>query len=415
MKAAILTIGDELLNGQTVDTNSAWIGQELSAIGVPVTAKMSIPDRMQDIHDGLDTLYRMAEIVIITGGLGPTEDDVTKQSIASYLDDELIFSQETYDRLASYFKKRGRTPLEAHKQQCRLPSSAQLITNERGTAPGMWIRKGDRYLLSMPGVPYEMKGIMKGGGLDLIADLNTDTYIDYQILKTVGIGESQIAERIQPILKTLPDNIGIAYLPGVASVKLRLTASGQNENHLKEINAKAADEIEANLGDYVYGRGDITLQEAVGELAVQRGWMIGTAESCTGGHISQLITSISGSSRYFKGSVIAYANDVKTDVLKVSTSSLEAHGAVSEQVVQQMVEGLIDHLEVDVAVAVSGIAGPTGGTPEKPVGTIWMAVGSRQEVKTKKLMLSKNRELNIRYTALLALDMMRRFMMKTSV
>jgi len=313
---------------------------------------MSVSDQTEAIHHGLESLYKDADLVIITGGLGPTEDDVTKKSLAAYLGDNLVFSQETYDRLARMFERYGRSPLEAHRQQCMLPSSAQLITNKRGTAPGMWMQKGDRYLLSMPGVPSEMKGLMLGGGLQRIADLNPDTLIDYQIIKTVGIGESVISERIQPILTTLPDHIEMG--------------------------------------------------------------MIGTAESCTGGHISQLITSISGSSKYYKGSVIAYANEVKTDILGVPTSTLEKHGAVSEPTVRQMVLGLIDHLDVDIAVAVSGIAGPTGGSPEKPVGTIWMAVGNKSEVVTRKLSLSKNRELNIRYTAVFALDMMRRFLLKQS-
>jgi len=414
MKVAILTIGDELLNGQTIDTNSAWIGEKLAGIGVKVSAKMSVSDQTEAIHHGLESLYKDADLVIITGGLGPTEDDVTKKSLAAYLGDNLVFSQETYDRLARMFERYGRSPLEAHRQQCMLPSSAQLITNKRGTAPGMWMQKGDRYLLSMPGVPSEMKGLMLGGGLQRIADLNPDTLIDYQIIKTVGIGESVISERIQPILTTLPDHIEIAYLPGVGSVKLRLTATGQSEDDVRGANANAAALIEAELGDYVYGRGDITLQEAVGQLAKDKGWMIGTAESCTGGHISQLITSISGSSKYYKGSVIAYANEVKTDILGVPTSTLEKHGAVSEPTVRQMVLGLIDHLDVDIAVAVSGIAGPTGGSPEKPVGTIWMAVGNKSEVVTRKLSLSKNRELNIRYTAVFALDMMRRFLLKQS-
>ena len=414
MQAAILTIGDELLNGQTVDTNSAWIGQELGAIGVKVTAKMSVSDSKDAIQHGLDTLYRDANLVIITGGLGPTDDDVTKKSIADYLGDELVFSEETYDRLAGFFKKRGRTPLDAHRQQCMLPSSAELITNQRGTAPGMWIQQGERYMLSMPGVPAEMKGLMKGGGLQRIADLNPDRYIDYQIIKTVGTGESVISERTQPILKNLPDHMEMAYLPSIGSVKLRLTAIGHDEAQVKADNAQVAAQIEAELGDLVYGRGDITLQESVGRLAMDRGWMIGTAESCTGGHISQLITSKSGSSRYYKGSVIAYANEIKTDILGVSTVVLQENGAVSEPVVRQMVLGLIDHLGVDLAVAVSGIAGPTGGTPEKPVGTIWMAVGTANQVITKKLSLSKTRDLNIRYTAVAALAMMRRFMMKTS-
>jgi len=407
IKAAILTIGDELLNGQTIDTNSAWISQELGSFGIQITCKMSVSDQEKAIRHGLDTLYVDANIVIVTGGLGPT-----KRSLANYFGDELIFSEKTYDRLAAYFSKRGRTPLEAHRQQCMLPKSAELISNDRGTAPGMWIAHDERYLLSMPGVPSEMKGIMHNGGLERISALNTDTHIDYQILRTIGIGESMVAERIRPILQKMPDHIQIAYLPGIASVKLRLTAVGQNKELLETSNALVAEQIKEELGDYVYGEGDLTIQEVIGQLARERDCMIGTAESCTGGHISQLITSISGSSSYYKGSVIAYANEVKTNILGVSLDDLEQHGAVSEPVVQQMVKGLIDHIGVDLAVAVSGIAGPNGGTPTKPVGTIWIAVGDKTRTETKKLSISKNRELNIQYTAVYALDLLRRFLQK---
>ena len=376
MKAAILTIGDELLNGQTIDTNSAWIGIELAKVGVEVAAKMSVSDQDESIRMGLDVLYKSAAVVLVTGGLGPTQDDVTKKSLAKYFEDELVFSNETYDRLSNMFEKRGRKPLEAHRQQCMLPNTAELIINKRGTAPGMWMQKGGKYLLSMPGVPAEMKGIMTDGGLDIIAKLNPDIHIDYRIIKTAGIGESMIAERIADILKSLPAYQSIAYLPGRASVKLRLTAIGSDAAQIESDNDQVAFQIKEILGDFVYASGDHTLQEVVGQLALQKGWMIGTAESCTGGHIAQLITSISGSSRYYKGSVIAYAIEIKTDILGVSTVVLQENGAVSEPVVRQMVLGLIDHLGVDLAVAVSGIAGPTGGTPEKPVGTIWMAVGT---------------------------------------
>lgn len=248
MKAAILTIGDELLNGQTVDTNSAWIGQELSKIGIEVASKMSVSDQDEVIRNALDTLYNISDLVIVTGGLGPTKDDVTKQSLAAYFDDDLIFSEETYERLASMFSKRGRKPLEAHRQQCMLPSTAELILNNRGTAPGMWMSAGERYLLSMPGVPAEMKGLMREGGLDRIAALNPDIHINYQIIKTAGVGESVVSERIAHIIDDLPGYVSIAYLPGRASVKLRLTAIGSDKELIKTTNEKAAADIKSILG-----------------------------------------------------------------------------------------------------------------------------------------------------------------------
>lgn len=410
MKAAILTIGDELLNGQTIDTNAAWMGRELNLIGVSINSKLSVGDEAQAIREGLDYSFRHASLVIITGGLGPTKDDITKQCLADYFDDELTFHQQSYDRIEAYFRSTKRQPTEAHRQQCHMPSKAELIENQRGTAPGMWFAEGDKFLLSMPGVPSEMKGLMKNGGLNKIDAVNTQQNIYHYIIQTAGMGETYIAEQIADVVASFPEFLSIAYLPGLASVKLRLTAIGSDAGQIKNETEALGAKIVSILGDAVFALGNSTLEEVIGQIAIEKGLLLGTAESCTGGNISRLLTSIPGSSAYYKGSIIAYANDVKMNELNVSEDTLNNHGAVSEETVTEMVKGLITRLQVDVAVAVSGIAGPSGGTPEKPVGTIWIAVGSGTRLKTKKLQLVKNRDLNIKYTSVIALNELRRFL-----
>ncbi len=410
MNAAILTIGDELLNGQTIDTNAAWMGQELNLIGVSITSKLSVGDDEQAIRDGLDYSFKQASLVIVTGGLGPTKDDITKQCLAQYFDDELTFHQGSYDRIEAYFSRTNRQPTEAHRQQCYMPSKAELIENQRGTAPGMWFAEDGKFLLSMPGVPSEMKGLMKNGGLSKIDAVNTQQNIYHYIIQTAGMGETYIAEQIEEIVASFPEFLSIAYLPGLASVKLRLTAIGSDAVLIKNETEALGAKVVSILGDAVYALGNSTLEEVIGQIAKEKDLTLGTAESCTGGNISRLLTSIPGSSAYYKGSIVAYANEVKKEELNVSEETLKNHGAVSEETVTEMVNGLIERLKVDVAVAVSGIAGPSGGTPEKPVGTIWLAIGSKDRLVTKKLQLVKNRDLNIKYTSVIALNELRRFL-----
>lgn len=410
MDAAILTIGDELLNGQTVDTNSAWIGQQLNKIGVQVTTKLSVGDTEKDIIEGLNYAFLNSRLVIVTGGLGPTHDDITKKVLADYFDDKLVFHEPSFERIKTYFNASGRVPREAHRLQCYMPSNCTLLLNKRGTAPGMWFEKNETFLLSMPGVPSEMKGIMEDLALAKISSKNPDQYIKHFIIQTIGIGETSVAEKIADIIEEFPTELGIAYLPGVASVKLRLTGKGSDRQFIDTRVEFFGNRIMQRIQMYVFGLGDTTIEEVVGKMAKERGISIGTAESCTGGLIAARLTSISGSSAYYKGSVVAYSNDVKSDHLNVSRITLMEKGAVSEATVSQMVAGLIEKLSVDVAVAVSGIAGPTGGTKEKPVGTIWIAVGNKNQTVTRMLQLTKNRDLNIQYTVAIALDQLRLFM-----
>ncbi len=414
MKAAILTIGDEILNGQTLDTNSAWLGRKLHEIGISVEMRLSVGDTHEEIINGFDQLFVKVPVVISTGGLGPTKDDVTKKAIVEYFKDKMVFNQQVYDRIVDYFEKTGRKPTKAHKAQSNMPQKAVLINNNHGTAPGMWLQDDKSILLSLPGVPVEMKGIMIDGGLTKLEALNSSQKIHFRVIQTVDLGETRIAEQIEDILEEFPPEIQIAYLPGLGAVKLRLTGKGEDDDYLKSQLEIFNNRIAERLGEVVFGYGEIKLEEVIGQIAIEKGLTIGTAESCTGGAIASRITSVPGSSAYFEGSVVSYSNDIKSEILGVDKYTLESKGAVSKETVEQMVQGLIRTLSVDVAVAVSGIAGPNGGTPDKPVGTVWMAVGNKQRIVFKVVHLAKNRNLNIQYSVIKALDMLRLFMLDTN-
>ena len=410
MKASIITIGDELLNGQTIDTNSAWISRELNSIGIEVIFKMTPPDSIEDIEASLSHCSSISDVVMITGGLGPTHDDVTKKALVKFTEDEFLFNPEVFEDIKEYFKKIGRIPTEAHRLQCYLPSKAELLHNSRGTAPGMMIEFRDTLIISMPGVPGEMKTIMQNEAIPRLADLNNHKHIYHYIIQTAGIGESVLSEEIADIIDSFPSEISLAYLPGIASVKLRLTGIGTSATSLANLVHGFGRQIEDRIGDVVFGHNSDTLEEVVGRICLNNKLKIGTAESCTGGNIAARLTRVPGASRYFEGSIVSYSNDVKMNTLSVAPSTLEKVGAVSEETVQEMVSGVIERLHVDIGIAVSGIAGPSGAVPGKPVGTIWVAVGNKQRTVTKKLQLARDRERNIQYTTVLALNQLRLFL-----
>lgn len=411
MTATIITIGDELLYGQTIDTNSAWLGQQLNQIGIRIHETIAVGDIQEDILSALKRANQNSKFVIVTGGLGPTKDDITKATFAQFMNVELIFSQETYDHILSYFAQRNRKPTQAHHHQSFMPSNAILLTNGVGTAPGMWMEYQDSYFLSMPGVPSEMKQIMLDEGLQKIQNLSTQEFIRHAFIRTLGVGETIISQKIEPIVDEFPPELSLAYLPGIASVKLRITARGIDEGYLIQQLEKYTMRIANPIEDWIYSYEDEEIQITLGKLCKEKRLKIGTAESCTGGAIASKITSVPGSSAYFEGAIISYSNDVKERSLQVKPKTLRDHGAVSEATVVEMVQGTIKALHVDVVVAVSGIAGPSGGTPDKPVGMVWLAVGNAHKIKTKKLHLTKNRKRNIEATALLALDEMRKFIL----
>lgn len=407
MTVHIITIGDELLIGQVIDTNSARMAQYLQTIGAQVTGRTTVGDVESDMLEAFKVATEKADVVLVTGGLGPTNDDLTIKVLTQFYGTELIFHQPTLDHIERMFKRFGRTVPEGVKTQAYLPENCTVLHNKMGTAPGMWFDVNGKVLVSTPGVPSEMAYLMEHEIVPRLKERFPGMPIDHRTVLTIGEGESQISERIADFEKNLPTGISLAYLPGISQVRLRLTASGEGlENILDEKFAELQTLLPKKL---IAGFGKDTLEVALGKLLKEKGLTLAIAESCTGGYVSHLVTSVSGSSSCFVGSVVSYANEVKTNQLGVKTETLKAHGAVSEQTVQEMVSGALELLGTDLAVATSGIAGPTGGTPEKPVGTIWIAVGNKERTVTQKLSLGKDRMRNIQYTAKRALNAVRLF------
>ena len=410
MTIHIITIGDELLIGQVIDTNSAKMAQMLQTIGGQVTGRTTVGDNKQAMLNALQMATERADVVLVTGGLGPTKDDITKKVLAEFYGVGFVYHQATNDWIEKVFQRFGRPVPESIKDQCFMPQNAEILRNKRGTAPGMWFDENNTVLVSMPGVPHEMEYIMKHGVLPKLQERFPSAPFAHRTLLTVGEGESRIAEMIKDFEENLPPHIKLAYLPSISRVRLRLTATHEDADFVNAV----LDEEFANMKKLipphlVAADEDISLEQALGQLLTEKGLTLSTAESCTGGYVAHLITSVSGSSKYYLGSVLSYSNDVKMAQLGVKEETLKTHGAVSEQTVKEMVAGAVKLLKTDIAVATSGIAGPTGGTPDKPVGTIWIAAGNSEQVKTFKLSLGKDRTRNIQYTAIRALNMVRLF------
>lgn len=407
MTVHIITIGDELLIGQVIDTNSAKMAKYLQTIGAKVTGRTTVGDIEADMMEAFKMATEKADVVLVTGGLGPTADDLTVKVLTEFYNTELEFHQPTLDHIEKMFKMFGRVAPDAVKDQAYLPKLCTVLANKMGSAPGMWFDVNDTVLVSMPGVPHEMDYLMKNEVVPRLSERFPGEPMAHRTILTVGQGESRISEMISDFEKNLPDGISLAYLPGISRVRLRLTATGTGKEEL--LDEKFA-ELQTLLPDkLIAGFGEDTLEIALGKLLKEKGLTLSTAESCTGGYVAHMITSVSGSSSYFMGSVVSYANEVKMNQLGVKEDTLKAHGAVSEDTVQEMVSGALQLLGTDIAVATSGIAGPTGGTPEKPVGTIWLAVGNKERTVTQKLSLGKDRIRNIQYTAMRALNAVRLF------
>ena len=411
MTAHIITIGDEILIGQIVDTNSAWMGQQLNMQGIQIGKIVTVSDTQKDITEAVDTAFSEADIILLTGGLGPTKDDITKKALADYFDVDMRFSESTYNRIQRLFQKFGKSMTESHHEQAYMPANADLLMNKMGTAPGMWFEHKGKVLVSMPGVPYEMKYLMEVEVLPKLKKQFPGKPIAHRTILTVGEGESRIADRIDPFLEALPENIKMAYLPGTGQVRLRLTGTGDDEKGLNALLDQKVEELKPLISEFIFGFEKEKLEEVVGRILIEKGKTLATAESCTGGFLAHKITSIPGSSAYFMGSVIAYSNAVKINQLQVKSSTLKMHGAVSEETVKEMVQGALDLLKTDIAIAISGVAGPGGGTPEKPVGTIWIAIGDKNNTKTYQLNLWKDRMKNIEYTTTVALNVIRKFLL----
>lgn len=394
MFAEIITIGDELLIGQVVDTNSAWIGQELNKIGIEVLRIVSIRDREEEITEAIDNAMKRANIVLVTGGLGPTKDDITKQTLCNYFHTELIFSEEVFENIKRVLA--GKIPMNAlNKCQAMVPKDCTVINNPVGSAAVSWFERDGKVLVSMPGVPQEMTVVMQESVLPRLQDKFLRDVIIHRTFLVQHYPESVLAEKLESWESSLPECIKLAYLPKLGIIRLRLTGRGQNKNEVENILDSESLKLEKILGDDIIEENDIPLEVIVGELLKNKNLTVSTAESCTGGSIAARLTSIAGSSEYFNGSIVAYSNTAKMEILHVSPKTLEQYGAVSKETVIEMVKGAMKALKTDCAVATSGIAGPGGGTPEKPVGTVWIAAGYKNEIRTYRQETNRGRVMNI--------------------
>lgn len=407
MKADIITIGDEILIGQIIDTNSAWIAARLGEIGVSVRRKYSIGDNRQEIVDAVEESLTKSEITIITGGLGPTKDDITKRVLAEVFDSKLIRDNETFERVERMMKARGIEFNELNQGQALVPDKCTVLPNLKGTAPGMWFERNGRVVVSLPGVPFEMEALMVESVLPKIKEAFELASVVHKTAITFGLAESMLAAKIAPWEESLPEHLHLAYLPSPSQLRLRLSVYNMDhEVATKEID-EAFDRLMPLLGDLFVGWGDTTVQSAVANILIQRGETLSAAESCTGGALSAKFTAMSGASEYFWGGVVSYDNSVKENVLGVSRENLETYGAVSEQVARQMAEGVRRLCGTTYGVATTGIAGPTGGTPDKPVGTVWMAVAGPTGTVAKVVQHGKVRAINIERAASAAINMLR--------
>ena len=411
--AEILAIGDELLYGQTLDTNSHWISGELDKISVKVIRRTTIGDREDEILKAFTEAEQRADIILITGGLGPTSDDLTKPCLAKYFNCEIKLNEVALAEVTEFFKSRGRELTELNRQQAALPVCCEMVSNKMGTAPGMWFYRNSKVFVSMPGVPHEMKRMMT----DIILPKLQQTFqlpvIQHKIIRTVGIGESFLAEKIASWEKSLPTHIKLAYLPSLGEVKLRLTAFGNDKLELQKEIQQLVESLIPLAGDYIYGYNEDPLEVILGNQLRENKLTLAIAESCTGGYLSHLITSVPGSSDYFQGSMIPYSYELKIEQLGVNPEILAKYGAVSEQVITEMAAHVRKKFNTTIGVATSGVAGPGGATPEKPVGTVWIAYADDQKVVTKKLQLSKDRLINIKMASVAVLNLIRQNMPKT--
>jgi len=411
MKVHILTIGDEILIGQIINTNAAWMGEFLTMRGAQVTGITTVSDEKESILAGLNYALVLSDVVLISGGLGPTKDDITKKTLADYFGLEMYFHQETYDSILSLFARFGKKSTEAHKAQAFMPEGATILKNRKGTAPGMMFEKNGKIIVSMPGVPYEMKYLMEYEVAPKIFQRFSIMPTVYRTIMTAGEGESRIANRILSITDKFPSHFKLAFLPNLGTVRLRIGVEGTDtEKSIKELN-EAVSEITSAIPELAYAYDEVKLEQKLMELMMDAKITLCTAESCTGGYLSHRLTSFSGSSAFFKGGIVAYSNDIKQNELKVSTKTLENHGAVSEETVKEMSKGALKAFGTDLSISISGIAGPTGGTKEKPVGTIWLAISNENLTETYKLQLGKDRLKNIEYTGNYALNALRRFVL----
>ena len=407
MRADIITIGDEILIGQIVDTNSAWIAARLGEIGVSIRRKYSIGDRREEIIDAVEESLAKSELVIITGGLGPTKDDITKRVLAEIFHSPMVCDQETYERVERMMTARGIAFNDLNKGQAMVPECCTVLANHKGTAPGMWFEREGRVVVSLPGVPFEMEALMLESVLPKVREHFDLAAVVHKTAITYGLAESMMAEHIAAWEDALPPHLHLAYLPSPSQLRLRLSAYDMDKAQAEREIDEQFEQLLPLLGDYFVGWGDTTVQSAVAEMLLAKGATLSAAESCTGGALSAKFTAMSGASEYFWGGVVSYDNSVKENVLGVSRSNLDTYGAVSEQVARQMAEGVRRVCGTTYGIATTGIAGPSGGTPDKPVGTVWMAVATPTRTIAKVVVHGKIRAVNIERAATAAINMLR--------
>lgn len=406
MLAEIITIGDEILIGQIVDTNSAWMAEQLNSAGIRIKQISSVSDDKQHILNALKEATTRADIILVTGGLGPTKDDITKKTIAEYFNVGMVVDSAALANVENIFKKYNRPLLDINRKQAEVPSNCEVVLNKNGTAPGMWFNEGGKIYVSMPGVPFEMKYMMEDSVIPKLKTIFKLPVIIHKTILTAGEGESFLAEKIADIEDALPANIKLAYLPKLGQVRLRLSADGDDEvllrSQIEEHAAKIIERVKPN----VVAEEDIPVEQAVLSLMRSNGLTLSLAESCTGGYIAHLLTQHAGSSDVFSGGVVSYSNALKESVLGVANETLWQHGAVSEQTVKEMAEGALANFKSDYAVAVTGIAGPGGGSEDKPVGTVWIAAANANKTLIKKFTFSSKRVQNIERSAVAAFFML---------
>jgi nicotinamide-nucleotide amidase len=406
MNAELISIGDELLIGQTINTNAAWLGSELALINIKVANCQTISDSREAIIDSFDLAFKRSHLIIVTGGLGPTKDDITKHVLCEYFDTELVINKEALERVETFFKKKNRAMLDVNIQQAALPKVCKMIPNLQGTASGMWFEKEGKVLISLPGVPYEMKGMMKEFLLKMISSQFEAKALFHKTILTTGIGETYLAEQMKDWENDiLAKGFNLAYLPSPGLVKLRITS--QNGQEDEAIIDAYFDQLWQALPENVFGEGEDTLVGKIAEKLVGMGKTLSTVESCTGGGIAKELVALAGASQFFEGSIVAYSYDLKSHLVDVNPETLLKYGAVSEETVSEMSRGGLNKMKTDFCIATTGIAGPDGGTIDKPIGTVWVSIASKEKIVNKCFYFGDNRERNIKMTIFASLNLLR--------
>lgn len=411
MKAEIITIGDELLIGQVVDTNAAWIANKLNLLGIDIHKIVSISDKKESIFKALEQVDKSTNLVILTGGLGPTNDDITKIALAEYFHVKLVMNNKVLEKIKTFVIKRNADLNERNKQQALVPENCTVIQNSIGTAPGMWFEDNRRIIISLPGVPFEMKEMMNNHILEELKKRHKNFYISHKNILIQGLAESKLAEILEEWEKNFPKDLSVAYLPSPGVIKLRITGKGKNRKYIEEQIENKVNALKNIIPDYICGFDEDKLEDLLGKLLKEKKATVSVAESCTGGNIGRLITSVPGCSDYFKGGIIAYSNEIKENILNVNKRNIEIYGAVSKQVVEEMAKGILELFTTDFSIATSGIAGPTGGSKEKPVGTTWIAVAGKDKVITQKFVFGDQRDRNIQRASLTAINMLQKLIL----